>query len=282
MKLKNNIGFMQGRLSPLVDGKIQAFPEDNWENEFQLARKLGISIMEWTLDFDKIYENPLLTSIGQQKISCLSKEYNVTIPSLTADFIMQEPYYKYDNDKHNILLNALKDVLISCKTAGIRMIIFPLVDNGSINSNEEKELLKKGLNDLLPILADTGVVICFESDLMPEELGSFINELDPTFFGINYDIGNSAALGYDPVKEIKYYGDRIINAHIKDRVRNGGTVPLGEGDAELEVVFKELHKIGYKGNYILQTARAEDGDHYAVLNKYKTLTERLLSNARSE
>ena len=44
------IGFMQGRLSEVVDGKIQAFPWRGWQEEFRQARKIGIGLMEWTLD----------------------------------------------------------------------------------------------------------------------------------------------------------------------------------------------------------------------------------------
>ena len=32
------IGFMQGRFSPLVNDRIQAFPVENWENEFKIAK----------------------------------------------------------------------------------------------------------------------------------------------------------------------------------------------------------------------------------------------------
>ena len=39
------IGFMQGRLSPLVDGKIQAFPWDHWQAEFPEAERLDLPVM---------------------------------------------------------------------------------------------------------------------------------------------------------------------------------------------------------------------------------------------
>ena len=53
------IGFMQGRLSPQVDGKIQAFPWQHWRDEFPAAQKLNIPLMEWTLDHDRLTEeNP--------------------------------------------------------------------------------------------------------------------------------------------------------------------------------------------------------------------------------
>ena len=31
-----NIGFMQGRLSPIERGRLQSFPFHNWEKEFQI------------------------------------------------------------------------------------------------------------------------------------------------------------------------------------------------------------------------------------------------------
>ena len=72
---------------------------------------------------------------------------------------------------------------------------------------------------------------------------------------VNYDSGNSASLGYCPCEEFAAYGNRIGSVHIKDRIRGGGTVPLGEGDTDLPAVFDGLHRIGYGGDYILQVAR---------------------------
>ena len=277
MTSRFKIGFMQGRLSPLVDGKIQAFPWNSWEGEFSLAQQLGFSIMEWTLDHESIIENPLLSRQGQQDINDLKSRYNIDIPSLTADFIMQKPYYQYDGRERFALLDIIKKVLLACSKVGIIILVFPLVDNGSIKTLVEKTKLFDGLIELEPVLDELGITVCFESDLDPGSLKEFIDELNPAHFGINYDIGNSAATGYDPVEEIGLYGKRILNLHVKDRKLSGTTVPLGEGNAKLELVFRELAKAGYKGNYILQTARAVDNDHAGVLKKYKAMSESFLS-----
>ena len=61
------IGFMQGRLSALVDGKIQAFPWNEWREEFPRAKALGIGRMEWTIDQDRLRENPLTTESGRER-----------------------------------------------------------------------------------------------------------------------------------------------------------------------------------------------------------------------
>ena len=55
----NNLGFMQGRLSPSKKNKIQFFPEKSWKKEFFLANKIGLKHMEWTLDYKNLYKNPI-------------------------------------------------------------------------------------------------------------------------------------------------------------------------------------------------------------------------------
>ena len=41
------VGIMQGRLVPPVDGRIQAFPAENWKDEFELASDAGLACIEW-------------------------------------------------------------------------------------------------------------------------------------------------------------------------------------------------------------------------------------------
>ena len=91
-------------------------------------------------------------------------------------------------------------------------------------------------------------------------------------FGINYDIGNSASLGFDPAEEFAAYGTRIINVHVKDRHLGGNTVGLGDGDANFDAVFAGLANLRYSGNLILQTARDPVGDHLPSLVRYRNMT----------
>ena len=69
----------------MVGNKIQAFPLKNWFKEFKIAKSIGISLMEWTIDQNKLYKNPLLTETGRNKIQLLSKKFNIRIESLTGD-----------------------------------------------------------------------------------------------------------------------------------------------------------------------------------------------------
>ena len=79
----NQLGFMQGRLSPMHNGKIQSFPHDTWEIEFRLAESLGITRIEWTLDYP-IGDNPLLDTRQHSLIKSLCKRHNIRITGLTV------------------------------------------------------------------------------------------------------------------------------------------------------------------------------------------------------
>lgn len=265
------IGFMQGRLSPLVNGHIQAFPWDCWQAELTSAKKNGLCLMEWTLDQNRLYENPLLTAAGQTEIAELSRMHGVLIGSLTGDCFMQSPFWKATGAHGEQLQEDFRAVARACSVVGISMMVLPLVDNGNLSSRDEEDQLIAVLESHAELLHELGVKVVFESDFAPSELARFIDRLDPALFGINYDIGNSAGLGMNPTDEIATYGNRIVNVHVKDRLLGGTTVPLGTGNANFETVFAALGRTGYKGNYILQTARAHDGDHEGTLCLYRDM-----------
>jgi len=267
---------MQGRLSATVGDRIQAFPWASWREEVAIAGRLGFRLMEWTLDQDRLYENPLLTPAGQAAIRELSGTHALSIPSLTGDCFMQAPFWKAAAAARDGLERDFLAVAEACAAVGISMIVVPLVDNGRLDTVAQEDALVTFLHRHAAWLADRGLRVLFESDFGPSQLRTFIDRLDPAVFGINYDTGNSAALGLDPVEELAAYGNRVVNVHIKDRVLGGGTVPLGAGRADFDAVFAQLARLGYQGNFILQTARAADGDHAGALRAYREMVVRLL------
>ena len=271
--MSHRIGFMQGRLCECVDGKVQAFPWRDWENEFRSAAELNLHLMEWTLDQERLYENPLMTINGQRKIRTLCHLYKVSVPSLTGDCFMQAPFWKSNGQVRADLQSDFLAVCRACITVGISIIVLPLVDNGRLETAKQENVLVDFLLAQQAFLAEYQLKIIFESDFTPPELARFIARFPDDQFGINYDIGNSAALGFSPAEEFLAYGGRVLNVHIKDRVLGGTTVPLKTGSADFNAVFLALSKQSYRGNFILQTARTTEGNHSTVLSGYRDMTQ---------
>ncbi len=250
---------MQGRLSPLIKKKIQAFPVKYWQKEFQKLKKLGVNLLEWTLDYKNLNKNPLISQIGKKKIRLLSKKYSVKINSVTCDCFMQKPFWKIKNNKK--ILEYLKKIIESAGELNIKYLVVPLVDKGSIQNKYQEKNLISICEKYKKYLKNNNVKIIFESDFRPNVLGKFIKKFDRKFFGINYDTGNSASLNYNIDEEFSNYGKFIKNIHIKDRKKFGKTVRLGKGNSNFKKLFKNLKKIKYKGNLILQTARSKENKH---------------------
>jgi L-ribulose-5-phosphate 3-epimerase len=204
---------------------------------------------------------------GREEIRILEKRHGVKVSSLTADCFMQEPFFKVDGAEAARRMQSLERLLAACADLGLRFAVLPLVDNGRVETPDQARRLRDGLASLQTRPGAPKIV--FESDYPPEDLAEFIADYPSDRFGINFDIGNSAGLGFDPAAEFAAYAGRIDNVHVKDRVLGGTTVPLGTGNADLPLVFRLLASSGYRGDVILQTARAADGDHAAALVGYR-------------
>ena len=275
---KTRIGFMQGRLSPIRNNRIQSFPWEAWSSEFAIAHSLELPMMEWTIDSERFDENPLITSEGQDAIRSLLEIHELTIPSVTCDYFMENPFWAAGRNESK---KALTKIIEGMSSIHARYLVIPLVDNSSLPENLESES-KDFFFELAEILEKNNVLIAFESDFAPKKLGEFISDFDPQFFGINYDMGNSASLAFIPEEEFAAYGDRIINVHVKDRIRFGSTVPLGTGDTDFRSVFLGLKNLSYEGNYILQTARDQNGNHAEAVEMYANFVANLMRSSLSD
>lgn len=271
------IGFMQGRLSPIENGLIQSFPSKNWQNEIYLAYENNLDTFEWTIDYKNLYENPILNLDGVMELNKLKENYNISIPSLTGDCFMQKPFWKESKSYKEKLQEDFINILYGCNKVSISIVLIPLVDNGSIENIKQEQALYEFLSSKKDLIRNLSLKVCFESDFSPKRLKKFISVYDEDIFGINYDTGNSAAMGYSPIEEFQCYGERIINIHIKDRPYGGSTVPLGKGDTNFDLIFDLIKKSNYNGNLILQTARSENNDHLGVLLEYYNFVQKLMN-----
>jgi len=252
---------------------MQAFPYNTWKDEFPIANDLGLNCIEWIFELENIESNPICTDESALELIKLSKKYNVKINSVIADNFMKEPLYGEPSSKVSESLNRLIFLIERASTIGIPIIDIPLMGKTSIRDNKRRQLLIYNIKDILEFAKEKQVMISFELDLPPTIILSFMKELNNSNVGINYDMGNSTMLGFDPENGIKTLGEYIVNVHIKDGIKGGGTVPLGEGDTDFETVFRLLNNLNYEGDYILEAARQNLPNNPDPKSAYDTVYE---------
>lgn len=255
MELESKIGFMQGRLIKAVQNNIQAFPKDCWEDEFPIAERLGFKKIEWV--FDSL-ENPILDDKQHINIKLLSEKHQVTIGSICADFFMQHKLFSESSTEISKNLIVLENLIDKSSLLGIDIIEIPLVDSSSLKSESDIQEFSKNLEKIIPLAEKKNIILSLETDLPPQKIKDLVENMSSNFVKVNYDIGNSTSLRYDMKEELALLKNLIANVHVKDRNFGGKSVPLGTGDANLELFLNTLADMGYNGDIIIQGARENE------------------------
>ena len=180
---------------------------------------------------------------------------------------MQKPLHHLKNNELENEIQKFILFLSKLKIVGIKYIIYPLVDNGSVKNKFEEIYFFDILKNFFYALKELNIMILFESDYAPKNFKKFMSKLPDSQFGINYDTGNSASLGYEINEEFSCYSK--IRIYIKDRKFKGTTVPLGEGDVDFKLLFRLVKNYHYNKLFILQSARKKKGNELQTLNQYR-------------
>lgn len=221
-------------------------------DEFALAADRQIGHIEWVLDSTNIWDNPVLSDAGQ--IRQVSLNSGVRVTSLCADFVMQSW------GESSFILSIFSRLIDRLGEIGVTHIVLPFVDNasmkvGKVTYSDANALITK----ILDMDDSNSINISVESDLKPEELAHFIDKFGNSKVGVNYDIGNSAALGYSWQEEFELYWKHVNLLHVKDRKINDGSVTLGTGDAFVVDVLNYAFRHGFDGPITLQMFRDKNG-----------------------
>jgi hexulose-6-phosphate isomerase len=263
------LGIMQGRLSKSQTGKIQEFPAKTWKKEFELANLLGIKVIEWTLDYADFKFNPIFDAENFDEIIFLQNRYGVQIPSLTLDCFVEAPFYKYN--KLTSLESDINDLLWIVKNLNhteVTTLVLPVVaESGVFHENDLLSLIYC-LNSVEKELNEAKIKIAIECEFSINSIAFLLSKLNPDTFGINFDMGNSAAMGHNPEEELLVCSGRVFNVHIKDRLLYGHSVKLGDGVVNFGKIANLLVDQDYKGNMILQAARNFKKDESELISSY--------------
>ena len=249
---------MQGRLSKPINGKIQSFPKDSWENEFYLAKDIGFQLIEWVLG-ESLKDNPIMNKKHFSKIQMIKNKTGIDINSICCDYFMKNSLSRNSDSFKEENLEAFYFLIEeSCPQNNIKIIDLPLVGKASLKKKQIAEDYKTLLLKLEKKILANGLVIAIETDLGPNELNDFLKSFNKKAITVNYDMGNSAFWKFNTQQEFLSYGQLISNVHVKDCTPSDYTVQLGDGNVNFSEVFSLLKKNNYKKDFILQGARGND------------------------
>jgi L-ribulose-5-phosphate 3-epimerase len=274
-----SVGIMQGRLLPPVDGRFQAFPAERWREEFPKAAAAGLSCIEWIFEKPDEQRNPLRHDEGLAEVARVAGESNVEVRSICADYYMTEQLLHPDGGRNAANVAHLEWLIGRAAQMNVTYMVLPFVDSSSLQTPERIAGAIEVLRDIAPRARQKSVELHIECDLTPAAFRDLLDGVAQPNVKANYDIGNSASLGYHPRDELPAIGPYLGSVHVKDRQHAGGTVSIGRGAADLPHAFRQIRSAGFARWLILQAAREEELDHVALARRNRLTVERLWAEA---
>lgn len=276
----NKIGIMQGRLSPPVEIRLQAFPWSSWQTEFTNASDCQIELIEWLFEADDYAKNPIWYEDGIKAIQQQIKASGTQVLTCCADYFMPHPFFRVSDYERQESIRILEQLIRNTARIGVQTILVPVLEICEIRTPAEKDQLLESLRLPLKVAEQEGVVLGLETELPAAEYLALVQESESPGLGVYYDTGNNAAQGHDITADARILAPRMVGIHVKDRKRGGSSVLLGEGDADFDGFFQVVGESGYANPVIMQTAFGPD--YLGIARRHRQFVKSRLASTQTK
>lgn len=175
-------------------------------------------------------------------------------------------------------LAHVEEVCKAAKEVGAKYLV---ICGGAIRKNGirqgDTKLLADGLDEVEKIAEKYKMTACFHPHLgsiaeRPKEIDELLSYSN---IKICADVAHLAAGGYDPLKFIERYYDRIALIHLKD-LNSEGFAPLGTGTIDLKGIITYVKSKGYEGDWLVEVDGYTGDANEACRISYEYLKNDLL------
>ena len=199
----NEIGIMQGRLSPPPEGRIQAFPWSSWREEFTYAGECGFDFIEWLFESDHFEQNPLWTKAGLSQITELISQTGVKVRSVCADYFMAHPFFRVSDEERLKSIAILETLIQRASLIGVETILLPVLEISEVRTDAEKVLLLESLRTPLELALQNSIRLGVETELPATEYLELVERAKHPALKVYFDVGNATAAGYDAAADVR-------------------------------------------------------------------------------
>ena len=74
-------------------------------------------------------------------------------------------------------------------------------------------------------------------------------------FRFNFDVKQMKKCSFEIEDFLPEFSKDIVNIHVSDNKRGETCLPPGKGEFDFDILFNEMKKVNYNGNYIVELYR---------------------------
>ena len=221
---------------------------------FHEAGRLGFDGLEF--DVQREYtEDTLWSEEGRSRLRRLAAETGVEVASVCLGALWGQTFASDDAGER---ARAADIVMSACRFTpelGARVILVPMVGVEDQEPTEGRRRWIEALQPCAQLAEQTGAVLALENvgyhsaAKSAPDLAAVVEGVGSPAVRAYYDVGNGKTLGFDPLEELRYLGDRIVQVHVK----GPGSVQLYENRLDITAVAQTLRAIDYDGYLVFET-----------------------------
>lgn len=238
----------------------------SWPERLVLAKSCGFDFVEMSVDETDERLSRLDWSAAQRtSLVAAMIETGVGIPSMCLSAHRRFPFGSRDEAVRERAREIMSKATRLARDLGIRTIQLAGYDVYYEDHDEgTRQRFAEGLAWAVEQAAASQVMLAVE--IMDTAFMNSISKwkkwdemLASPWFTVYPDVGNLSAWGNDVPAELKLGIDRIAAIHLKDTQPVTGQspgqfrdVPFGEGCVDFVGIFKTLHKLNYRGSFLIE------------------------------
>ena len=265
---------MQGRLCPDDNKVLQVFPEKSWREEVDEASRIGFSCFEYLWDKENVFEEIFSDSKNFNFIQNKLTNCGLIAKTVCADALCNFSLI----DDREMFFEELQKILLFFRGTTVDIIVVPFFDDNLVVDHAgfecAVEALKQYMFDNPSVVSDYRFAL--EVDMQGDKLRTGLDANVDSQIGICLDVGNCSGSNFNIENEFVLLKNYIMHVHIKDKLKGGPNVPLGQGAVNFQVVDDVIKKIDYTGDLVFETAYEERPLQDAE-NNYHYLSEYYIS-----
>ena len=232
----------------------------SWDAKYALARESGYDCIEISIDGTEERASRLYD--GGKTIKEVNSAIKAEgIPSYTMALTANRlyPLGSEDTATREKGLDLVRRAVEFATETGIGVIHLAGYDEHGEKCNDRtKKLFRESLEKCARMAEGTPVTLAIETMDVPY-MGScrsvlgLEREIGSEKLKCYIDTGNMTALGFDPADEIRYAGDFVVGAHLKDATPGVmRDVVFGEGIVDFDSSLAAMRDIGFRGCFIAE------------------------------
>lgn len=211
----------------------------------ELAAKLGVDGVDlgyyWRGEGEKAEARRKLRELGLE-LAC---------------YITSNDLARLGVEERRLEVERVKAAILEAKDMGSEKLrIFAGNLREGVDPHQAEEWVIEALSEIADYASSEGVILALENHgayfSRAEVVERIVRAVNSPSLKLNFDTGNFARAGDDPVAAARRLGSWVVHVHAKDVDERGAPCAPGEGVIDFEAVARELKSCGFNGYFSVE------------------------------